>query len=206
MAECRLTLILPSILSPGLVRDLRDVLAVGDIACVVAPARDFAAEDPSILTSLLDLCHDHDVAFTLESDPEHASSLGADGVHISLESEDDIEGYRAARAILGNNGIVGVYCGLSRHAAMIAGEAGADYVAFGTSGPLSEDRDENVTSLVSWWRDLFQPPCVAWDVSDSETLQAASAAGADFVAAGDCIWRHPDGPEAGVRAILKLLV
>ncbi|MBO0766500.1 MAG: thiamine phosphate synthase, partial [Hyphomicrobiaceae bacterium] len=92
--------------------------------------------------------------------------------------------YRAARETLGKGGVVGVDAGISRHAAMVLAEAGADYVGFGAPAHLN-DREKargRREDLVSWWAPIFEVPCVAFDVETSEEAQQLAGAGADFVA------------------------
>jgi hypothetical protein len=102
---------------------------------------------------------------------------GIDGIHLSAPA--DVAGTRAR---LGAGQVVGAACGLSRHAAMVAGEAGADYVMFGA---LDEAADE-VLELVAWWSELFVVPCAAAGRLDAAAALALLDAGADFLAV-----RHP---------------
>ena len=73
------------------------------------------------------VAHRHNVAFLLNDRPDLAAALGCDGVHIGQQDM----AYKEARGCVGDKAIVGVTCHDSRHLAMLAGEAGADYVAFG---------------------------------------------------------------------------
>jgi thiamine monophosphate synthase len=97
-----------------------------------------------------------------------------DGVHVSAPEQ-----VTRARQTLGRDALIGVDCGLSRHAAMVAGEAGADYVLFGS---LDLAPPGAVTDLVVWWRELFVLPCAAAGRFSPETAVALAAAGADFLA------------------------
>ncbi|MFL5338078.1 MAG: thiamine phosphate synthase [Geminicoccaceae bacterium] len=103
-----------------------------------------------------------------------ARAAGTDGIHL-----DRPEQVAAARGELGREALIGASCGLSRHAAMVAGEAGADYVLFGS---LGDAPDEHVAELVAWWNELFVLPCAAAGRFSSETVQALVARGADFIA------------------------
>jgi thiamine-phosphate pyrophosphorylase len=68
--------------------------------------------------------------------------------------------------------------------AMMLGEAGADYVGFGIPAHV-EDRETaraRQLDLVAWWGEIFEPPCVAFDVETIGDAAHLAAAGADFVA------------------------
>ena len=122
-------------------------------------------------------------AALLADDARLARTLKADGVH--LDARDDIlAAYAEAREILGSRGIVGADAGPLRHDAMSLGEAGADYIAFGVPDDATDraGAEEKRAELVSWWAEIFEVPCVAFDASTAATADALAALGADFVA------------------------
>jgi thiamine-phosphate pyrophosphorylase len=175
----------------GLARGLEAALSTGGVVAFrLRPAH----RPLGAVQALQQICAGR-VAFLLQDDIDLALSLGADGVHLS-----DPAGVREARAGLGPDRIVGASCGRSRHAAMLAGEDGADYIAFGEVGrkpqpPLFE--------LIAWWNELFVLPCLLQGVFDEAGLELAARA--DFIGVSDEVWRHPDGAAAGVRALRQAL-
>src|SRR5439155_16265441 len=149
------------------------------------------------------ICAERDVAFLVNDDMGLAKRLGADGVHLGQGDGDP----RDARALLGPSAQIGVTCHDSRHLAMEAGEAGADYVAFGAFFPTTtkETRHRPDPSILTWWSTLFEIPCVAIGGITAENGRTLVEAGADFLAVSGAIWNHPEGPTAGVRAFGKVL-
>ncbi|MBS0250290.1 MAG: thiamine phosphate synthase [Proteobacteria bacterium] len=130
---------------------------------------------------LIALAQAQGIAVLIASDTGETDMLGADGVHL-LWSSNIIRSFKTARQSA-PVAIVGADAGRSRHDAMELGENGADYVAFGIP-PHVEDREkaaERQRDLISWWSELFEVPCVAFDVPDSEAAHALAASGADFV-------------------------
>ncbi len=143
------------------------------------------------------LCADRDCAFIINDSIGLAKRLGADGVHLGQNDGDP----REAREILGRDAQIGVTCHDSRHFAMEAGEAGADYVAFGA---FYETGTKDVkfiadTDIVRWWTTVSPIPCVAIGGINPENAAPIIAAGADFVAASSAVWSHPGGPDVAVR-------
>jgi thiamine-phosphate pyrophosphorylase len=143
------------------------------------------------------ICADADVAFIVNDSMALAKWLGADGVHLG-QSDGDI---REARALLGPSAQIGKTCHDSRHLAMEAGEAGADYVAFGAFYPTTT-KPSNYRpdpSILSWWSALFEIPCVAIGGITPENAAPLVRAGADFLAVCQAVWGKDD-PEAAVEA------
>lgn len=132
---------------------------------------------------LIELAQGKDIAALIEGDAQLARTLRADGVHLPW-SKDVVSRYAEAREVLGNRYIVGVDVGRSRHDAMTLAEEGADYIGFGIPGHV-EDRTsaaERRRELVAWWGEIFEVPCVAFDVETADEAKALAAVGADFIA------------------------
>src|SRR5262245_50519874 len=162
---------------------LAAALATAELAAVlVAPAagQSLSAQEAE---PLLEQSRRSGAAALILEDVQLARAVGADGVH--LRAPDDPQAaYRAAREALGKGGVVGVDAGVSRHAAMILAEAGADYVGFGAPLHL-KDRDKARTrreDMIAWWAPIFQVPCVAFDVETREEAARLASHGADFIA------------------------
>lgn len=149
------------------------------------------------------LCADRDVAFIVNDSVSLARRLGADGVHLGQDDGDA----REARTILGPTVQIGVTCHDSRHLAMEAGDAGADYVAFGAFYPTAtkETLHRPDPSILSWWAAVFELPCVAIGGITADNAAPLVAAGADFLAVSGAVWSHPGGPGAGVGAFGSVL-
>lgn len=147
------------------------------------------------------VCADREVAFIVNDSTSLAKRLGADGVHLGQDDGDP----REARAALGPSAQIGVTCHDSRHLAMEAGEAGADYVAFGSFFPTTtkEVRHRPDPSVLSWWSALFELPCVAIGGVTPGNGGPLVAAGADFLAMCGSVWSGDEA--AAVRAFADLL-
>ncbi|MBB3861162.1 thiamine-phosphate pyrophosphorylase [Novosphingobium hassiacum] len=132
------------------------------------------------------ICADRDVAFIVNDSVSLAKRLGADGVHLGQKDGD----VREARERLGRDVQIGVTCHDSRHFAMAAGEAGADYVAFGAFFPSSTKETEHVATLdtLEWWQTIFELPCVAIGGITPENCGPIVQAGADFLAVSNAVW------------------
>jgi thiamine-phosphate pyrophosphorylase len=120
------------------------------------------------------------VAVILNDRPDLAARLGCDGVHVG---QDD-GGCAQARKIVGPDRMVGVTCHDSRHLAMEAAEAGADYVAFGAFFPTSTKEAKTTADreILSIWQETMQLPCVAIGGITPQNARGLAAAGADFLA------------------------
>ena len=151
---------------------------------------------------LLRVCADSNVAFIVNDSMSLAKRLGADGVHLG-QSDGDI---REARALLGPSAQIGKTCHDSRHLAMEAGEAGADYVAFGAFYPTTT-KPSNYRpdpAILSWWSALFEIPCVAIGGITADNAKPLVDAGADFLAVCQAVWGKDD-PAAAVDAFAQVL-
>ena len=158
-------------------------------------------EAARLAAPLQEICATHDVAFIVNDDVALARRLKADGVHLGQGDGDP----REAREELGRECQIGVTCHASRHLAMEAGDAGADYVAFGAFFPsetkASDHRPE--PDLLQWWSSLFEIPCVAIGGITPENCGPLVAAGADFLAVSHAVW---GGDEvAAVKAFAKAM-
>jgi thiamine-phosphate pyrophosphorylase len=199
--KCRLYLITPPQLEAVAFADiLAAALDGGDVACVQLRLK--GAEDGAIraaIDRLMPVCHQREVAFIVNDRPDLAAESGADGAHIGADDGD----YASARALLGGDAILGVSCYDSRHLAMQAGEAGADYVAFGAFYPTQSKtpRARAAPEIIAWWHDLTVVQCVAIGGIAAHSCAPLVTAGADFLAVIAAVWDHPDGPAAGVTAI-----
>ncbi len=197
--RCRLYLITPPGIEAARFADtLAAALAAGDVACV--QLRLPGASDEAIrraAAALMPVCRARDVALVIDEHADVAADTGADGVHLG-----DGRGVRAARGILGDDAIVGASCGGSRHAAMAAAEAGADYVSFGAffASPTVPDAALVSTEVLSWWSDVMETPCVAVGGVTPGNCARLVAAGADFLAVSSAVWDHAEGAAAAVRA------
>lgn len=205
--ECRLYLITPPAISDldGFAQILERTLEAGDVAALQIRLKDVDdSEIRRVTERLLPIAQDRGVAVILNDRPDLALELGCDGVHVGQEDTP----YAEARQTLGPDAIVGVTCHDSRHLAMIAAEAGADYVAFGAFYPTQtkEAPTQAEPELLSWWQEMMTTPCVAIGGITPENAAPLVEAGADFLAVSSGVWSHPQGPEAAVRALNDIMV
>ena len=150
------------------------------------------------------ICADNETAFIINDSMILAKRLGADGVHLGQSDGDP----RDARALLGREAQIGVTCHNDRHLAMEAGEAGADYVAFGAFYPTQTKEVEYSAdpAILSWWITLFGTPCVAIGGITPDNAKPLIDAGADFIAVSAAVWNDRDGTEAAVKKFAALMV
>jgi thiamine-phosphate pyrophosphorylase len=173
---------------------LTAALAGADVAAVLV--RLTAGDERSLINTgkrLAPLVQDTGAAFLLAGYPDLVARMGADGSHLT-----GIDTFTAAQAALQPERIAG--CGglTTRHDAMLAGEAGADYVLLGEPDPSGHrSAFEAIAERVAWWAEIFELPCVAFAATLAE-VGALAAAGADFVAVGDCIFGDSRGPAAAL--------
>lgn len=192
----RLYLATPPVADPAqLVSQLPELLAVTDIAAVLL--RLAPSDERGIIQrakALASPVQKAGAALLLDGHYEQVARSGADGANVT-----GIEAMQEAMPTLKPDRILGVGGLITRHDAMTAGEAGADYVLFGEPDANGERPSaEAICERLDWWAELFEPPCVGFAATLDEARMFA-AAGADFVLVGDAIWRDPRGPRAALR-------
>ncbi|WP_085907211.1 thiamine phosphate synthase [Kiloniella majae] len=179
----------------------------GGISCVLLSG---TADNTEVLKKAVEILQpitqERDIAFLIEDDYQNAKAFGCDGVHLN-----DAGNYKEAREHFGTDYIVGVDCGISRHDAILVGEAGADYVAFNNRRPLPEIEDPDVREfeeggpkgleLLTWWQTMMTPPCVSMDDIPIEAIKSHADAGADFIAIQTAIWNHTDNPTTAITEV-----
>ena len=199
---CRLYLITPPRLDDlaAFGRALAHGLDAGDVAALQIRLKD--APDAVIavaVDALSPIAQARGVAVILNDRPDLAAALGCDGAHVG---QGDMPAAQA-RKLLGAGATIGVTCHDSRHLAMDAAEAGADYVAFGAFFPTATKQASTRADpeILSIWQETMQVPCVAIGGITAQNARGLAAAGADFVAVSAGVWAHPAGPAAAIGAI-----
>ncbi len=200
--DCRLYLITPPTLPEGFGDTLARALDAGDVAALQLRLKGAPpGEVRRWAERLIPIAEARGVEFLLNDDATLASRLGV-GAHLGQSDGD----HAAARRLL-DGATLGITCHGSRHLAMEAGEVGADYVAFGAFFPTGTKdalhRAEPET--LAWWAEVMEVPCVAIGGITAENCAPLVRAGADFLAVVGAVWNHPDGPEAGVRAMVEAI-
>jgi thiamine-phosphate pyrophosphorylase len=147
----------------------------------------------ALLTRVAALVQPRGVALLVEDRPDLVAPAGLDGLHLSRLPPRLGE----LRKKLGPDRILGVACGLSRHAAMVAGEAEADYVSFAGEA-------EGLAEMIGWWAALMTVPCVAEGVADGPQAEALAGAGADFILPAPTLWAEAD-PLAALAALAEAM-
>lgn len=204
MSRARLYLITPPAFAlEGFAAELAQALDAGDVAAVQlrmkARENESLGDGPILKAAekLGPIIQDAGAAFIINDRPDLAKRAGADGVHIGQSDAP----YAEARRIMGPDASIGVTCHASRHLAMEAGEAGADYVAFGAFFPSDTKQSGHWADLglLEWWQETMEIPCVAIGGITLQNAEPLVRAGADFLAVANGVWRHPDGAAAAVR-------
>jgi thiamine-phosphate pyrophosphorylase len=190
----RLYLLTPPVEQPAVVTDVADAMASADVAAVLLWLAD--ADERRLINLVKEIApavQRRDVAVILADRDDIVARSGADGAHLR-----NVEAFKEAVSRLKPKNIAGAGGLHTRHEAMEAGQAGADYVMFGE--PDADGRRpsfEAVVDRVEWWAEVFEVPCVAY-AARLEEIPALAAAGADFVAVGEAVFDDP----RGVRAAL----
>jgi thiamine-phosphate pyrophosphorylase len=198
----QITLITPPIVDLDTFPDqLSRVMDSADIACLRLT---LASRDEDLIARTADalrlIAHARDVAIVIDRHVMLVERLGLDGVHLP----DGARSVRKVRKDLGADAIIGAYCGTSRHEGMNAGEAGADYVAFGPIGASAlGDGAQADFNLFQWWSDVIEVPVIAEGALTTE-LVARFGPVTDFFGIGEEIWGK-DNPAAALQALLAPL-
>jgi len=199
---CRLYLITPPVLPDltGFADRLAEALAAGDVAALQIRLKDGPDADVRrAVERRAPLAQAHGVAVILNDRADLAKATGCDGVHLGQSDGSVAE----ARRLLGPDAMIGVTCHDSRHLAMEAAEAGADYVAFGAFYPTQTKAVVHTATpdVLSIWQETMEIPCVAIGGITAENAGSLAEAGADFVAVSSAVWDHSVGPANAVRAL-----
>src|SRR5271169_2033974 len=177
-------------------RALPAALAAGDVAAVLLRLTE--ADERTLINRAKEIAaivQPREIALLLDGHPEIVARAGADGAHLA-----GIEALNAALATLKPERIAGAGGLASRDDAMLAGEVGADYAMFGEPDRAGRRPPlDAVLERIEWWAKLFQPPCIGYAAHLDEVAPLAQA-GADFVALGEWVWTHAQGPAAAVAA------
>ncbi len=199
---CRLYLITPPRIDDlaGFGRLLAGALDAGEVAALQIRLKDVADEIIAAAVDVLSpIAQARGVAVILNDRPDLAARLGCDGVHVG-QSDTPLA---QARKIMGPAAMIGVTCHDSRHLAMEAAEAGADYVAFGAFFPTTtkDAATHAEPEILTIWQEVMETPCVAIGGITVENARGLAAAGADFLAVSAGVWSYGDGPAAAVKAL-----
>ena len=186
---------------------LETCLEAGDIACLQIRLKrgdeiDEAATR-AVAGAVTEMCQARGTAVLINDSPLLAKELGADGVHVGQSDMSVAE----ARALLGEEAVIGATAHNSRHDAMLACEAGADYAAFGAFFPTQTKDAPTRADLetLEIWQEMMEPPCVAIGGITVENARTVVEAGADFIAVSSGVWNHPDSAITAVIQFNQLL-
>ncbi|HMS21895.1 thiamine phosphate synthase [uncultured Sphingorhabdus sp.] len=201
---CQLYLISPLNVDGDFPVRLEEALSAGPVAAFQFRVKDIDQHEAARMAApLQDICARYDVAFIVNDSIALAKRIKADGVHLGQDDGDP----REAREELGRDAQIGVTCHNSRHLAMEAAEAGADYVAFGAYFPTTTKDVKHQADLetLEMWSQFTEVPCVAIGGITPDNAKAVIDAGADFIAVSGAVWNHPEGSAAAVKAFNALL-
>lgn len=190
---CQIYLAVPGDADPFV---LEKLLTDGKVSVLLL--HDMAGPAEAIAREVVALAHAHRMPVLIADAPELVHAASADGVHIPANEER----YAFCRKTLGADAMIGAGCGTSRHDALVLGELGADYVAFGSEPGQSGTQD--VSELVSWWQEVCEPPVVGWHSGGWDEAATLINAGADFIGVSALIW-HDDDPVAALDKLSSMI-
>ncbi|MEZ5841386.1 MAG: thiamine phosphate synthase [Hyphomicrobiales bacterium] len=201
----RLYLVTPRRIDPAAFGpQLEAALGAGDVAAVLIHCESSGeAELQDIAEALTPIAQAHGAAVVLAGDSRIVGRAKADGIHVA----DGIESVRdAIDRLQRQNLIVGAGNLKTRHEAMEAGEAGADYVFFGMlDKPEEAEFHPKTAALGEWWAAMFEPAAVVLAGADIASVGEAAQTRADFIALRAAVWEHPAGPAAAVAEAERLI-
>lgn len=171
-----------------LIACLEAAAAAGDVASLLV--------QPSAARAMVAVAQPRGIAVLVAGDHREALRCGADGIQV----EAGAEAVADARQSLGRDRIVGAHAGNSRHLAMDAADAGADYIAFAQSGPTVGGEP-----ILRWWADLTEIPGVAFEPADAAALDALLPQKPDFIRPSDAMWEDADSARRVVAEIAARL-
>ncbi len=189
MTQPRLFLVAPADIPPDRLLDcLAAAGEAGDVACLLVPA--------ALARAVTAAAQQRGVAVIVSGDPREAPRNQADGVQVEATAEAVAE----ARSSVGKDRFVGAFAGDSRHFAMEAAEAGADYVALSQNGrPLGGE------PIVKWWSDMMEIPAVAFDPVEPSDLDILLPQNPDFIRPADGMWTDAETARRMIGEISKRL-
>ena len=174
--------------APLLIDCLTAACEAGDVASLLIPAA--LAKDVTAKAQALG------VAVMVSGEARDAARAGADGIQVEANTDD----VAAARESIGKDRFVGAYAGASRHFAMEAAEAGADYIAFDQTGASVGGEP-----IIRWWADMMEVPCVAFTPVEPEDLDILLPQKPDFIRPSDAMWQDPQQARRVVTALMQRL-
>lgn len=206
LPPCQLYLITPPVLEDvaAFAHRLERALDAGPVAALQIRLK--PADDDHITAAvrrLAPIAQNRGVAVILNDRPDLAAALGCDGVHVG-QSDASVA---SARRIMGKSAMIGATCHDSRHLAMEAAEAGADYVAFGAFFPSTtkESAHRPDPEILTIWQEIMEIPSVAIGGITVDNGPVLVAAGADFLAVSGGVWNHPEGEAVAVRSFQEIM-
>lgn len=192
---------------PAFVDQFRAAIKGGDVASLQIRLKQGDEIDlpatRAVAQAVKRICTAEHIALFINDSPQLARALEVDGVHLGMNDMDISE----ARELVGPDMIIGATCKNSRHQAMIAGEAGADYVAFGAFYPTETKADTTKAEpdILTWCQMFLTLPCVAIGGITLDNAAPLVSAGADFLAVSSGVWTHHDGPAAAVAMFNRVI-
>lgn len=182
--------------------DLPALLHAADVAALLLRLRGKAADERALISTVRRIApavQSLGVALIIDGRPDLVARTSADGAHLS-----GITALQEALPALKPDRIAGAGLLPTRHDAMLAAEAGADYVMFGEpDGEGNRLSFAAIVERIAWWADVFESPCVGYAGSLDEVSELA-AARADFIAVGDLVFTAGD-PLATLASVAQRL-